>query len=116
MNLAPAGNPEASPIAQTKPPTPGTRNKGRMNGSSITPINLTTPKLINNSEKIKKGRREGKTIVHHMFKPPLEASKDSWGKIIKPTAIMVTVMANTIVLDFDLSKVKPPPKRVTNAQ
>jgi hypothetical protein len=74
----------------------------------MTPMNLTTPKLINNSEKIKKGRSEGKTIVHQIFSPPLEASNDSWGKMIKPTAIIVTEVANSTVLDFDFSKIQPP--------
>lgn len=77
-------------------------------------MNLTTPKLINNSEKIKKGRREGKTIFHHIFSPPLEASKDSWGKMIKPIVIIVTVRANNTVLDFDLSKVQPPLEGILN--
>ena len=50
VNLAPAGNPDASPIAQTNPPNPGTRKKGRINGSRITPKKLTTPKLMSNSD------------------------------------------------------------------
>ena len=58
VNLAPEGNPDANPIAHTNPPTPGTRKKGRINGSRITPKKLTTPKLINNSEIIKNGSRK----------------------------------------------------------
>lgn len=54
VNFAPEGKPEAIPIASTNPPTPGTRKMGRINGSNNTPTNLTIPKLINSSDKIKK--------------------------------------------------------------
>src|SRR5699024_12028790 len=53
--------PLAIPIDNAKLPTPGTLKSGRMIGSNRTPINLTTPKLINNSAMMKNGSKEGKT-------------------------------------------------------
>lgn len=74
VNFAPVGKPDTMPIAQTNPPTPGTLKRGRIMGSNKTPIKRTTPKPIKISDKIRKGRSEGKTIVHHVFSPFLEAS------------------------------------------
>ena len=75
--FAPAGFPEAIPIAHAKPPTPGTRNNGRISGSNKIPINLTTPNPINISETIKKGKRDGNTISSHVSNPRMEAETDS---------------------------------------
>ena len=44
VNFAPAGKPEAIPIAHANPPTPGTLNNGLISGSNITPINVDNPK------------------------------------------------------------------------
>ncbi|BAR75211.1 SD04227p, putative [Bacillus cereus G9241] len=79
LNLAPAGNPEAIPIAQTNPPIPGTRKSGRISGSNITPINFTTPILMRSSAMMKNGKSEGNTTSHHIFNPRMEACKAAWG-------------------------------------
>ncbi len=47
VNIAPIGYPDASPMAITKEPSPGTLNKGLIKGSSNTPIKWTTPRPIN---------------------------------------------------------------------
>lgn len=60
VNFAPAGNPEAIPIAQTNPPAPGTLKTGRISGSKNTPIKRTTPIDIRISETIKKAARKEK--------------------------------------------------------
>jgi hypothetical protein len=62
---------------------------------------LTTPKPINISETIKNGKREGNTISHHIFRPRIEASTDSWGKAIIETAIIVTEHARRMVFNFE---------------
>lgn len=108
VNFAPAGKPEASPIAQTNPPTPGTLNRGLISGSSKTPINLTTPKPINISDTMKKGSNEGKTISHHILSPRCEASNDSCGKEISETANIVTETDKKTVFNFERCKWNPP--------
>jgi hypothetical protein len=72
-----------------------------MRGSSRTPRKLTTPKPINISETIKKGKSEGKTISHHIFKPLIEASRDSFGNEINEAAISVTVKDKKRVFSLD---------------
>src|SRR5690606_24911908 len=94
VNLAPAGNPVAIPIAHVNPPTPGTPNNGLINGSRSTPMNLTTPNPINNSEITKKGKRDGNTISHHICKPDMDASTDSLGRDIIEIAMKDTPNAS----------------------
>jgi len=96
------------PIAQTNPPTPGTLNNGLINGLSRTPIKRTTPKPISISETMKNGSREGKTISHHIFKPLIDASKDSCGKDMREAAIKVTEAARNSVFNLDLNTFHPP--------
>lgn len=110
VSFAPAGYPDAIPIAHAKPPTPGTRNNGLIKGSRSTPINLTTPNPINNSVTIKNGRREGKTISHHIFSPLIEASTDSRGKAINDMAIIRTISAKKIVFSLDRNTIQASPK------
>jgi hypothetical protein len=72
-----------------------------MRGSNRTPMNVTTPKPINISETMKKGKRAGKTIFHHIFKPRIEASKDSCGNKISETANTVTETDKKMVFNLD---------------
>jgi len=67
--LAPTGYPDVILIANANEPSPGTLNIGRIIGSKSTPKNLTTPKLINISDPIKKGSSAGITSVAHIIKP-----------------------------------------------
>ncbi|CAM5721329.1 hypothetical protein SAFG77S_10466 [Streptomyces afghaniensis] len=73
-------------------------------GSNKTPIKRTTPKPIKISDKIRKGRSEGKTIVHHVFSPFLEASTATPGKEIRARANRDADKASTIVLNFERNK------------
>src|SRR5690625_3358527 len=87
--FAPAGNPLAIPTIQAKLPTPGTLNNGRMRGSNKTPINWTTPKLINNSAIIKNGSNEGNTTSHQACRPLMLANNDCSGYIMSAVVIII---------------------------
>ncbi|EMI13520.1 hypothetical protein C883_3360 [Bacillus stratosphericus LAMA 585] len=100
VNLAPEGKPEAIPIASTNPPTPGTRKIGRINGSNNTPTNLTIPKLINSSDKIKKGSSDGKTTSHHIASPFFDACKEACGCVITVAVKKIKKAAMNRVFHF----------------
>ncbi len=73
------GYPEANPMAITNEPAPGTLNRGRIRGSSNTPIMETTPRPMRISESIKNGSKAGNTISHHILSPLKAEAKASSG-------------------------------------
>src|SRR5690606_12238031 len=100
VSLAPIGYPDASPIAMTKAPAPGTRKRGRMKGSSRTPIKWTTPKPIGISEAIKKGSRAGKTTSHQIFSPFKAESKACSGYRSNERTKKAATVPNRIVFKW----------------
>jgi hypothetical protein len=84
-------------MAKTKEPSPGTLNSERIKGCKMVPIKRTTPKRIKSSAPIKKGRREGKTMLNHISTPFLAALTASLGKDIRHiTKKIVDKMSNSL--------------------
>src|SRR5690606_7528392 len=79
VSTAPMGYPDASPMAVTKPPTPGRLNSGRIRGSSSTPTKATTPRPISSWPPTKKGSSAGKTTSHHSSSPRTAERKAASG-------------------------------------
>ncbi|MNC59484.1 hypothetical protein D3C75_1092970 [compost metagenome] len=63
----------------TKPPIPGTRNKGRISGSKSEPKKWTMPKPSISSASTRNGNREGKSTSHQIRMPRMEALITSLG-------------------------------------
>lgn len=71
-------------------------------------MNFTTPYPINSSETMKNGSKDGKTTSHHITKPRLDASNDSFGKKINPNATSEIEMASRIVFSLERVTYSPP--------
>jgi len=74
VSLGPIGYPEVMLITKIYAAIPGHRNNGLTIGSIRMPRKSTTPKWIRREDPMKKGNRDGTTIVNQRFKPFLAAS------------------------------------------
>jgi hypothetical protein len=94
------------PMAKGKEPTPGTLNKGRIMGSNSIPKDLIRPVPLNNSAAIKKGSRDGNTILSQRLKPYCPAFKELWGKMISDKMKNRNSEGKNKVLNFFFAKIK----------
>ena len=97
VNLTPTGYPEIKDIVIGNAASPGRLNSGFIKGSSNLPMKSTNPFWINISDIIKKGSKEGITMVKHMERPDFALSKDRAGFNIIPTKEIKIIINNNIL-------------------